>query len=101
MSVSPSTGVGPYTLSIVLFQKSLIDGVNYDLVVRFSSDYGVCPVPNGAPDVEIRDSLLNQGYYINETMVGSNRCLVYKVDIVNLKTSEVIDTRSVNVSRLT
>lgn len=100
LNITPTSGDAPYTLSIDLLNPSLIDGVNYDLLARFSSSTGNCPVPAAAPSQVVRDALLSQGYYIRTIVVVPGDCGVYKIDIIDLDTSTTISTQSVSIDNI-
>lgn len=100
LNVTPTSGAEPYTLTIDLENKLSIDGITYDMAVRFSSTPGTCPVPAGSPSQVVRAALLNQGYYVRDITVPVGSCGVYKVDIIDLATSDIISTESVSIDNL-
>ena len=87
-------------LSIELAHKNLIDGVRYDMEVRFFQRTGLCPVPENEPPSVVRDALLNTGSFAREFAVPVGACAVYKVDIIDLATSDVISTDSVSIDNI-
>lgn len=100
LSVTPTSGAAPYKLSIDILNKSLIDGVRYEMEVRSQSAIGECPIPASAPVDLLRTSLLNQGYFIRNQNVAEGSCNVYKVDIIDLATSDIISTQSVSIDNV-
>lgn len=70
----------------------MIDGVNYSLIVRRSGTEGVCnyAITTGPVQPVISDSLLATGIYTQLQTVGSGRCDVYKVYIIEIETGVLI-----------
>lgn len=100
LSITPTSGAGPYTMTIDLVNKSLIDDVQYALEARLQDSVGSCVVPGG-PDVPVVSSaLLNNGFYVRTPTVQAGNCVTYKVDIVDLATSAVISTQSVSIDNV-
>lgn len=100
LTVTPSSGDGPYILSADIFNKSVIDGVRYDLLAYSQSAVGECPIPTSSPNTIVRDSLLYQGFFSRNQSVPVGSCNVYKVDIVDLATSDIVSTQSVSIDNL-
>lgn len=100
LTVTPTSGDGPYTLSIEVARKDVVDGVYFALEARSSMAASVCPVATGAPNPNITNSLIMQGFYIWPNNVPAGSCRVFKVDIVNVDTSEVVSTQSVSIDNI-
>lgn len=100
LSVTPTSGASPYTFTIEFYEKQLIDGVRYGLEARTVNAAGRCEIPDSEPNVPIANALLADDSYIRNSDVNEGNCFTLKVDIVNLDTSEVVSTRSVNVDNV-
>lgn len=100
LDITPTSGAEPFTLTIDLLNKFLIDGDQYRLDVRVASSVGSCTVPASSPQPEISYVLLNQGYFIRTNSVPVGNCVVYKVDIVDVATSDIISTQSVQIDNI-
>lgn len=96
-SVTPTSGASPYTLTIDFANKDLIDGVRFGFQVRSATRSGACEVPDNPPSVPVGNTLFKNGIYVNDVDVPAGSCRVWKAEIVNLDTSEIISTQSVSV----
>lgn len=99
-SVTPTSGAGPYILSLDLANKVLIDGVFYGLVVSFAEESGVCPSSGFMTTTTVRNALLSSGTYTRTGDIEPGICGVYKVDVVDLSTSVIISTASVSIDNV-
>ena len=96
-NVTPASGAGPYTLELDLANKTLIDGINYELEAFFSTGTGECPVVGTSPGENIRDALLSVGSYVRTMDVTQGDCLVYTVKVVSLKDSVILSQQTVSI----
>lgn len=99
--VSPTSGVGPYTFTADLLNKSSF-GYGYDL--RFFTSgprSGSCPLPsetaNYAPSASAL--LLDEGVYISSTDVSVGSCRTYVLRIFD-SSDNVVDEQFVQISNV-
>lgn len=100
LQVTPTSGAGPYTLTLDLAHKSLVEGVRYKIEARLGTNVGACVVPGGENNSSLAAQLLNIGSYTRNTDVPVGSCASYKIDIVDMKTSEIISTQSVSIDNV-
>lgn len=100
LSVTPTSGAGPYTFTIDLYDGQLIDGVRFGLEARTVNAAGRCEIPDGANNVPVANALLDTGIYVRSSEVSEGNCFTLKVDVVDLATSEVISTKTANIDNV-
>lgn len=97
-----TSGVAPYTLTVQILNKSLIDNVVYRLEARALTQVGVCSTNTfpGTVSNPITNALMANNQYTNGTTVPSGSCYAVTVRVVRVADNSVVNFMTANISNL-
>lgn len=97
--MAPTSGEQPYTLSATFFGPSLIDGLNYELKLVFSTQTGSCPILGTAVELSQNalNTLLSSGSFTTINSVSVGGCRTYTLSILRVSDGAVIDSANAYV----
>lgn len=100
--MSPVDGTVPYTITVGLLNKNLIDGVVYRFEVRTLVSFGTCPAfpLTTAVQVPITQSILETNSAISSSGVSVNQCRTWEARIVEVASGEIISHKVFYMDRL-
>lgn len=96
-SVTPTSGVGPYTLTATFLNKNSIGGLTYGLEVRSTVLQGECfvGVSEGNNSANLVNSIIETGTGTISTNVANTYCRVTSLIIRNKVTGDVVDYENI------
>lgn len=96
------SGSAPYTLTIGIDNKDLIDGVNYVFEVRGELQTGFCAISplSGSVNNTATSALLADGSWTSNSSVASGSCRTYEARIVRVSDDAIISIQSFHISNI-
>lgn len=97
---TPSSGSGPYVISGDFTNKDSLNGIHYEIVIRYSTEVGSCPDPLGVNRETFVADIMRDGQITRTDPVLSGSCAAYKIEIIDLSDNSIIETQTTAINNV-